>query len=64
MWEIELILNAISNNPHDLDVFTPNHLLLFKNANSLPPSLFNPKDIHSKKRWKQVNYLANVFWSR
>ena len=69
MCEIETILNArplttISNDPRDLDVITPNHLLLFNNTNSLPPGLFNPKDIYSKRRWRPVNYLANVFWSR
>ena len=69
MCEIESILNArplttIFNDPRDLDVITPNHLLLLKNTNFLPPELFNPKDICSLRRWKQVNYLANVFWSR
>ena len=53
MCEIELILNTrllttISNDPRDLDVITPNHLLL-KSTNPLPPGLFNPKDIYSKK---------------
>ena len=68
MCEIGSILNAlplttISNDPRNLDVIAPNHLLL-KNTSSPPPDIFKPKDIYSERRWRQVNYLTNVFWSR
>ena len=66
MCEIESILNAlpfttICGDPRDLDVITPNYLLLLKNTNYLPPGLFNPKDIYFKRRWKQINYLVDIF---
>ena len=31
---------------------------------ALPPGVFNPQDCYSRKQWRQVQYLANVFWSR
>ena len=57
-------LTGVSNDPKDLDVITPSHLLLLKNTNSLPPGIFDKKDVYSKRRWKQANHLANVFWTR
>lgn len=30
----------------------------------LPPGVFNVKDIYSRKRWRQVQYLADLFWTR
>ncbi|XP_077971894.1 uncharacterized protein LOC144426909 [Styela clava] len=30
----------------------------------LPPGLFEQKDVYSRKRWKQVQYLADIFWQR
>ena len=35
-----------------------NHLLLLK------AKLFCKDDIYSRKRWKQVQYIANLFWQR
>ena len=66
--EIQGILNSrpltpVSSDPKDLDPLTPNHLLLFKANPNLPPGYFC-KDVYSKRRWKQVQYLADIFWKR
>lgn len=41
---------------------TPNHLLLLKAKLLLPPGEWN--DIYSRRRWHQVQYLADLFWKR
>ena len=69
MCEIESILNSrplttVSNDPYDLEPLTPNHLLLLKPNGLLPPGVFDKRDSYSRKQWRQVQYLANVFWSR
>ena len=69
MCEVESIINSrpittISNDPNDLEPLTPKHLLLLKSPMALPPGVFNPQDYYSRKQWRQVQYLANVFWSR
>ena len=57
-------LTAVSNDPRDLPVLTPNMLLLMKNNSSIPQGVFNEKDIYAKRWWKQIQYLANILWTR
>ena len=69
MCECEAIVNGrpittVSNDPADLNPITPNSLLLMKDETSLPPGLFEERDCYSRKRWRQVQYLANIFWKR
>ena len=69
MCEVEAILNArpltkVSDDPSDLSVLTPNHLLLFKTSSNLPPGVFSKQDQYCRRRWKQIQYLTNVFWRR
>lgn len=69
MCEVESILNqrplsAVSDDPHDLRVLTPNHLLLLRAENLFPPGIFSVNDEYTKRRWRQVQYLANLFWTR
>ena len=69
MCEVEAIINSrplttVSNDRDDLEPLTPNHPLLMKTNSSLPPGVFDPTDVYSRKQWRQVQYLANVFWSR
>ena len=33
-------------------------------ASSFNPLLYQQADVYSKKRWRRVQYLLNVFWSR
>ena len=69
LCETEQILNnrpltPVSEDPHDLDVLTPNHLLLLGENISMTPGSFTSTDNYVKRRWRQVQHLANVFWSR
>lgn len=43
---------------------TPNHLLLLKTEPSIPPGVFKPEDSYSRRRWRQVQYMADLFWKR
>jgi hypothetical protein len=67
--EVEAILNSrplteLTNDPSDLEALTPNHLLLLHSGVTFPPGLFSRDDLYAKRRWKQVQYLANLFWVR
>ncbi|XP_068704813.1 uncharacterized protein [Montipora foliosa] len=70
MAEVECIINSRplttpSSDPGDLDPLTPNHILTMKSKVVLPPpGNFQKEDVYLRKRWKRVQYLANVFWSR
>ena len=69
MCEVESILNnrpltTATDDPMDLEALTPNHLLLMKKQPVLPPGLFNKEDSYARRRWKQVQYLADLFWKR
>lgn len=43
---------------------TPNHLLQMKRMPTLPPGLFDKSDTYSRRRWKQTQYIADLFWKR
>ena len=47
--------------PNDLKALTPNHLLLLKTSPSLPPGEFQRNYIYAHPRWKQVQYMSNLF---
>ena len=59
-------ITTVSMDPSDLDPLTPNHLLLHR-ADNMPPGVFGgngEEDLYARKRYKQVNYLADLFWRR
>ena len=67
--EAEAILNGrpitkASTDPDDLEALTPNHLLLLKAIPSLPPGIFQKTDLYSRRRWRQIQYMSDVFWKR
>ena len=69
LCEAEAMLNdrpitKLSEDPNDLEALTPNHLLLMKGKPVLPPGLFERTDLYANRRWKQVQYIANLFWKR
>ena len=69
MCEWESILNnrpltVVSDDSRNLEPLTPNHLLLLKSDAPMPPGTFQREDLFSRRRWRQVQYLANVFWKR
>ena len=65
--EVESIINSrplvpISFSDSNQEPLTPNHLLLLRNSPNLPPGLFSKDACYLKRRWAQVQYLANQFW--
>jgi hypothetical protein len=69
MCQVEAIINSrpitvISDDARDPEPLTPNHLLLLRSGPELPPGIFVKDDLYSRRRWKQVQYLADVFWRR
>ena len=69
MCEVESIMNSrpitpVSSDPNNMEPLTPNHLLFLKSEVTLPPSLFKKEDLFSSCTWKQVQYLADIFWRR
>ena len=69
MCEVESIINSrpltkVSDDPEDLEALTPNHLLLLRSGPSSPPGIFKKEDLYTRRRWRQVQYLSDVFWRR
>ena len=69
MCEVEAILNnrplfPLTDDPQDLDPLTPNHLLRLNTAIPFPPCVTEKADVYGRRRWRQVQHLADVFWSR
>ena len=69
MCEIEAVLNnrpltRASDQPDDLEPLTPNHILTMKRVPNLPPGLFVETDNYGRRRWRQVQYMASLFWKR
>ena len=69
MCEVESIVNSrpltkVSDDPRDLEALTPNHLLLLRSNSTLPPGLFRKEELYSRRRWRQVQYLSDVFCRR
>lgn len=69
LCEVESIINdrpitSPSDDSRDLEPLTPNHLLLMKVQPNMPPGTFNKDDQYARRRWRQVQYLADLFWTR
>lgn len=66
--EAESILNsrpmtANSDDPSDYEALTPNHLLLQRQVDNLPPGIFTDADLY-RRQWRVVQYLSSQFWKR
>ncbi|XP_078372656.1 uncharacterized protein LOC144656297 [Oculina patagonica] len=69
MSEVQGILNSrpltpVSSDPKDLEPITPNHLLLLRANPNWPPGVFTKEENYSKRRWRQVQYMSDIFWKR
>ena len=53
-----------SDDALDDEALTPNHLLKLRSFKVLPPGIFDERDLHCQRRWRQAQYLANLFWRR
>ncbi|XP_066955693.1 uncharacterized protein [Macrobrachium rosenbergii] len=54
-------ITKLSDDPRDARPLTPNHKLMLRSGPSLPPGQFVEQDQY-RRHWKQVQYLADVFW--
>ena len=69
MAEVAAIINnrplvPVSNDPETPEVLTPATLLTQKPSTLLTtPGQFTSRDLHTSQ-WRQVQYLANLFWAR
>ncbi|XP_071483358.1 uncharacterized protein [Diadema antillarum] len=69
LCEVESIINnrpitRVSDDVSDVEALTPNHLLLLNRKPQLPPTVTDKSDVYARKRWRQVQYLADIFWRR
>ncbi|XP_052250735.1 uncharacterized protein LOC127857971 [Dreissena polymorpha] len=67
--ETERIINdrhitPVSNDPKDISALKPSMLLLMKSNLSIPRGVFPADDTYSRRWWKQIQYLSDVFWKR
>ena len=66
--EVESIINSRpirtpAEDAQDLEALTPSMLLTMKSV-CLPPCLTEKNDIYARRRWRQVQYLSDLFWCR
>ena len=69
MCHVESIINSrpltvVSDDIRDPEPLTPNHLLLLRAGPANPPGVFEKCDLYSRRRWRQVQYLSDLFWKR
>lgn len=67
--EAEAILNdrpitKASDDPDDLEALKPDHILTLKGKPVMPPGLVDHSDLYIRKRWRQTQYMAELFWKR
>lgn len=68
MAEVTAIMNArpllpVSTDPENPFILSPSMLLTQKIGHPPPPGDFSDKDLYTKQ-WRQVQALANQFWTR
>ncbi|CAB4022425.1 hypothetical protein AC249_AIPGENE7361, partial, partial [Paramuricea clavata] len=67
--EVEGILNSrpitpVSSDPLDLEALTPNHILIHRPNLNSPFDVVSDCEINSRKKYRQAQVLANMFWNR
>lgn len=56
-------ISKVADNPRDLNALMLNHLLLLQENTAPPSAIFLWDDNYTCRKWRQVQYLSNVFWS-
>ena len=70
MYEVESIINSrpitsTSSDSKDPYPLSPSQILTMKTSIVLPPAgKFQRHDVYMRRRWRRVQYLCNLFWSR
>ena len=68
--EVESIVNCRpltldTLGDESVETLSPHNLLSMKSKVILPPpGHFEEADVYCRKRWRTVQYLANIFWTR
>ena len=57
-------LTATSTDHSEIKVLTPNDILRLSVTNEFPPGVFVKKDLYLKRKWRQAQYCADLFWKR
>lgn len=57
-------LTHVSDDVKDLEALIPNHLLLLRSGTDFPSRQADKRDVYSKRRWRQIHYLVDIFWRR
>ena len=57
-------ITTVTSDPNDLEPLTPNHLLQLKSKPVMSPGLYQKGDLYSRRRWRQVQYISDLFWQR
>ena len=69
LTEVEMIVNSrplthLSEDVTDFEALTPNHVLLGAHRNWSSIADTSEQDITSRRKWKQVQALRAMFWTR
>ena len=70
LHEVAAIINCrplshVNLSDSCIEPLSPNHLLTQKSRVVVsPPGTFVRQDLYLSKRWRRVQYLANIFWTR
>ena len=67
--EVENIVNSrpltpVTSDIEDQPALTPNDLLRLNASNVFPVGLWEPSHGYIKRKWRQAQFLADVFWRR
>ena len=58
------LLSKISTDADELEPLTPNHFLLLRPHPHIPPDEESAFTGHSRRRWKQAQFIVYQFWKR
>ncbi|XP_064080671.1 uncharacterized protein LOC135197542 [Macrobrachium nipponense] len=69
LCEVEYIVNSrpittCSDDPDDMEPLSLSQILHMKSPKRLIPGPSQPEYVYSRKRWRRVQYLSDLFWSR
>lgn len=70
LCEVEAVMNSrplakLSADPADPLPITANQILTMRTeVMRAPPGAFGDADLYSRRRWRKVQYLADIFWTR
>ena len=62
--EVKSIINSRPNSNSQIPLSPRNLLKRKANVVMPPPSVFTKPDLHSRRRWRCVQYIAEEFWHR